>query len=1063
MERKTNILTEKESSPQKNTKKNVKKRSFLRFILKSIAWIVALVLIIVIALILTAEFAHDKVVQLALPSVQTAIDAPVSIGRTSLSFIRAFPYTTLEIDDVYLGSAMKDSTLQDSLIKVEKLYVSLRSEPLMDGKIEIVEVEFKGATLRYLVDSAGRTCYDFLTANEQDSLMMEELADDGIDTTGLALDIDLEKLTISDITCYYNDRQLGVRAKAYIPKIVANGALSDSLIRAHIVGSVQVTDINVDSTNINQLQMIELKVDANYNNTTATLNDLTIAIDDILLTASGSAVIDDSIYADVHVESNKIDLAKLLKLAPDGLLDELGIKKLEGQLHLNADVKGNVTDSLRYPHVDANLGFENGLVLMEGYPQVHDIEIDADATTGVFDTDESITLNLKKLHFATAQSSGTFSLLAGNLNQPHYNLNGKLHIAMQEVAPFIPDDLGINRLTGSADLGLTTHGVFRGDVDDAFIDKALRNTTAKLALNNMSITMDSVIDIDTLAFNLTYANYGITIDRSKVSLPEFGLVARNIGAQIGISGGISDFSKTAVDISKFHLDIGNSSSVNLDAKLQNLDMPTYQTNLGLDIKIEDFGQFLPDSLAYSITGGVGVDVQSHGTVNLDSIETQMFDLVINNTEIKINVDNIAADMYDPIINFSNLNGKVHIANDTINVDGLNIDWQGLSLHIDSTTVANALKIFVLEQTSNKLEVLTKIGMDDFNYAWVDQTFPSDSTEADTAPSAAIDKPMPVAEAAADTTLALADSTTLAEADAPYSFLDLGYPVEIKGMFKLGHLQYEKTSIDNVSAKFNVNDTIILIDQLKLGAFRGNLNASARVKFKTAERMMVHFRANIDKMDLNQLLLDFDNFDQDMVTADNLSGLMTANLDGYADVLNMGDSIPMEKIKLLGNIRLDNGAIVDMEMLKTLDRFVNMHELDNIQFQTLETSIFVRNNNIYLPQTDIKTSAMNLSLFAMQSFADDFEYHIKIFPGEIMLGNSKKVLKKQSQMDDNLANETNMKSINLLAYQIGDDSKYWFDTETRKKKMRTKIKVQQKQLELGFSPRLIKYDTGVKFQ
>lgn len=81
----------------------------------------------------------------------------------------------------------------------------------------------------------------------------------------------------------------------------------------------------------------------------------------------------------------------------------------------------------------------------------------------------------------------------------------------------------------------------------------------------------------------------------------------------------------------------------------------------------------------------------------------------------------------------------------------------------------------------------------------------------------------------------------------------------------------------------------------------------------------------------------------------------------------------------------------------------------------------------------------------------------------MLGNSKSVMKKQSQMKDNLADEDNLKSINLLAYNIDGESKYWFDNTNRKKKMRTKIKMQQMQLELGFSPRLVKYNTGVKFR
>ena len=60
-------------------------------------------------------------------------------------------------------------------------------------------------------------------------------------------------------------------------------------------------------------------------------------------------------------------------------------------------------------------------------------------------------------------------------------------------------------------------------------------------------------------------------------------------------------------------------------------------------------------------------------------------------------------------------------------------------------------------------------------------------------------------------------------------------------------------------------------------------------------------------------------------------------------------------------------------------------------------------------------------------------------------------------------EDNMKSFNLLAYDIDGDSKYGFDTETRKKKMKTRIKVQQHQLELGFNPRLVKYNTDVKFR
>lgn len=1070
-ENKSAESTTAETTENKIVKKS-KKRSLPKFLLKFFLWIIGIVLLLVVALVLIAEFAHDKVVKMALPSVQSIIDAPVNIGRTSLSFIRAFPYTTLELDDVYLGSSLSDTTRNDSLVKVDKLYISLKSEPLKEGIIEITEVEFKGATLKYLVDSTGATCFDFLMGSVQDSLVMDELAEEGIDTTGTSININLEKLTISDITCYYNDRALGARAKAYIPKIVAKGSLTDSLIKAQVVGSIQITNVDFVETNANQLKMAELKLDVDYVGDDITINKVTLALDDIMFAITGSARLGDDIYTDLHASCDKIDLASVLKYAPDGMLDEFGVKELAGSLHFAADIKGNVTDTTRYPHVEANLGFDNGLVLMTGYPKVKNIGLDVDLSTGKLDTDESIEVKLNKLHFETNKSSGTIKLTASNLNKPRYNVNAKFHVAIPEVEPFIPADLGISSIGGAVDLGVNTKGVFTGDVDDAFIEKALHNTSATLKLSNFNVTMDSVITIDTLNLNLAYSDYGITIDKTNVGLPEFGLALKNFGLGVKLGGSIFDMSKTTVDVDHMHVEIADSK-IDLTAKVKNLEKPTYEAQLGADVIIENFKQFFPDSLAYSMTGGVQANVKSHGTVDLDSIDTQMFDLIINNTEIGIKLSDINADMYDSFTSFNNLGGDVKIANDSIWVDKLNIDWQGLKLHVDSTIVENAMKIFVLEQNTNKLKVLTKVALDDFDYAWLDQMFPADSTAADSVavadiPAGSQAEGQPATTAAAGENAAPAETVAAtneptAVADTAYSFLALGYPVEVKGLFNLGHLQYGKSSIDTISAKFHVDDTLALIEHLRLGAFKGNLDASASIEFRSDSLMQVWFRTHIDKMDLKQLLVEFDNFDQTDVTSENLSGLMTADLDGFLDVINMGDSIPMEPLKVLGRLKLEDGAIKDMEVLKTLDRYVNMRELDNIQFQTLETSLFIRNGFLYLPQTDIKTTAMNLSLFAMQGMSnDDFEYHIKIFPGEIMMGNSKKVMKKQSQMKDNLANEDNMRSINLLAYDINGESKYWFDNETRKKKTRTKIKVQEKQLELGFNPRLVKYDTGVKF-
>ena len=1037
--------------------KKKKNKSITKLLLKCFLWLLGLVLLLVVGLLLVAEFAHDKVVKMALPSVQNILNAPVDIGQTSLSFIRSFPYATLELNNVYLGSVFKTNTKADSLVYVEKVYVSLKTEPLKNGKIEITEVEFKGATIKYLVDNEGVSSYDFLMSTDTTPKVT--------DTTALGLVIDLEKLTISDITVIYDDRKLGAHAKAYIPKITAKGALSDSLIQAQIKGKVQVTEVDYDSTNAYKLQMAELRIDVDYVGEDITVNDVSLSLDDILIAISGSARIADSIYTNIHASCDNVDFSDVAKYVPDGLLDEIGVKKLEGKLQFDADVSGNISDTTRYPHVDANLKFYDGLVLMADYPQVKNIGLDVDLTTGKRDNDATIGLNLKQLHFETNKSSGTIKLTASNINRPRYNVGANLHVDMSEVKPFIPDSLGISRFRGSADISLNTNGVYTGKVNNDFIEKALQNTSVVLGLNQLCVAMDSVITVDSLNMKVAYNNYGVTISNTNMSLPDFGIALDDLGLDLKLGGSIFDLSKTTVDVNRLHLAI-DSSSVDVTARVENLEKPTYEAAVDIDVMLEDFKPLLPDSLAYSITGGVAIDVNSHGTVDLDSIDTQMYDLIINNTNVDVSLNNISADMYEQIASFNGLEGNIKIANDSVNVDGISVDWKGLKLHVDSTVIENAMKIFLLEQNDKQLKVLTKVSLDEFDYAWVEQNFPTDSTaDADKQEPevVAIDSlPQTDSFAIADSVLKT-DSLMVADT-APYSFLALGYPVEVKGMFKLGHLQYNKSSIDTISAKFSVNDTVAVVENLRLGAFKGGLDASARVKFKNDSLMQVWFRTHIEKMDLKQLLVEFDNFDQTTVTSENLSGLMTTDFDGYLDVLNMGDSIPMIPIKVLGRLKLEDGAIVNMDMLKKLDKFTGMNELDNIQFQTLETSLFVRHGSLFLPQTDIKTTAMNMSVFAMQGMANnDFEYHLKIFPGEIMFGKWKGVMKKQSQMKENLADEDNMKSFNLLAYEIGGDSKYGFDTESRKKKMRTRIKVQQHQLELGFNPRLVKYDTDVKFR
>ncbi|MCQ2375082.1 MAG: AsmA family protein [Salinivirgaceae bacterium] len=1007
----------------------VKKRRWPKFLLKTFAWIIGLLLTILVSLVLIAEYAEDDVVQLVMPSVEETINAPIKIGKVSLSFIHSFPYTTLKIEDVYLGSS-KNNTKTDSLVKVSNLYISVETEPLLDGIINVTEVEFSNATIKYLVEKDGSTCFDFL-------MPTDTVEEEPVDTTTTSLNIDLRKITIENITAIYDDRSLGAKAVVNIPKIIAKGRMNDSVIQAAVKGNVVLKSVDYDSTNVNRLRKGELNIDVDYANNGVELNNIALAIDDILINATGTVNLDSLMMADLTIESNEIIIDSLMKFLPDGMLSEFGVNRVSGALAFNATAKGNLLDTTQYPHVEATVSFSNGLADVVDVPLVSNLNLAANITTGDKNTDETIAVDITKLHLNLPHSAIDFTASVKNLNQIGYKANGNIALSIEDIKSFIPNDLGISKIYGDVKLKLATRGTFYGDVDNKFIERALHNTSADVNIIDFGVTMDSVIVLDTLNGKINYTNYNVTIDELGMSLPEYQIKLSNTALAMQILGDIFDMDKLGIDLSKMHTEIGNSK-FDVTANLINCNIPTFKATLGANVDINDFWAFIPDSLINSINGGVSANVSTFGTINLETMSDAEINSIIGNTSVNVNLNNLTADMFDPFLSFSNLNGKIDFATDLLQVNKMGINWKGINLSVDSLTVENLVKIFVEEKAGEKILVEGKFDVDEFDYALIDELFPTDTT--------AVEEPEQLAE-----------TETIAEDETPIpSYV-------AKGKFSLGKLIYGKSTFTDINGLFNVSDTVYIVDQLKLNAFNGKINASVRAKMLPDDKIETYFKAKVDSMDLNQILVEFDNFDQTDITNENLSGLLSTDINGYVYLLDMGDSIPMDKIRFMGDFRLDDGNIKDLEMLKGIAKFTNLRDLNNIQFQTLKTSVFMYHDAVYLPQTDIKSTTMNVSAFGMQEMTSgDFGYHIKIFPGEILRGKSKKVIKAQAKMKDNLAEEKGLPSMNLVAYDLKGNSKYGFDTKSMHKSMTTKIKMQQKMLELLFHPRLVKYNTNTKF-
>ena len=216
------------------------------------------------------------------------------------------------------------------------------------------------------------------------------------------------------------------------------------------------------------------------------------------------------------------------------------------------------------------------------------------------------------------------------------------------------------------------------------------------------------------------------------------------------------------------------------------------------------------------------------------------------------------------------------------------------------------------------------------------------------------------------------------------------------------------------------------------------------------------------IDINKAFTTFHNFGQNFLKAENLAG----TLSGSFSLLLPMDSMLNAQIKSLtaeGKYILVNGALINFEPVKELSSFIELSELENIHFEKLENDFFIRNNFLYIPQMNVKSSTADLSVNGKHSFDNNYEYHVKMLLSEILSKKRKKTKSDVTEFglvqDDGLGRT----SILLKITGKGEEIKVGYDLKAAGSELINNIKAERKTLKsiLNQEYGWYKSDTTVK--
>jgi AsmA family len=1030
----------------------------MKKLLKIFSWFIVIIIVLIIVLTVVAKLAENKITDIALRKVSESIEAPVTIDNVSFNLLRKFPLATIELNNVLLKEHKQPegidslSTDLDTLISIQKLYISVKSRPLLKGNVEIIKVDIDGANINYLVDSNGISNIDFLMTSsepeETDTLASEPLK------------IDITDFTATNIVCNYKDDTLKAAAKIEIPELKVKAKVEGENISASLNGDIKLSDCSFEETNLHLMNNTNVNFAIDYENDSVSIKKLIINTDGADLELKGNVLLADDIKTDVFFKGENLILDELIKYAPEEMLQEFGLQKVTGKMNMDASVKGIYSDN-ELPKVDLNVNLQDGNVVTKDYPALKNISFQGKITNGILCNNKSTQADFSTFYFETQKSKFDFAFSVLDIDNPKYSVRTNVDINLSEFKKFIPDSLAQN-MKGRIKASISTKGELPDSIGNDFIDLVMQNTRAKIQVAEFNVDVEPDISIRDFSTVLTYKPNNVSLSNLNIDIPTYGFGLQNTSLNTNFYGSINNTSELSLNVKSYHLET-KGAVISGFIKVKNLDNPSYETETRLAFNLNETKSILPDSLLTDLSGSLIVDIKSKATLDLDSIADQAIDVAFNKSTVHVEMKNITAILPDdPLYKIENLSGVINMSPEALTINKVRGIAAGLSFEIDSTEVWNSYEAFVLGSKEEIFTVQTNIKLGEITNTFLEAFMPPDTTS------------VKVASQESTGELVNTESVAYADTTAPQYLLpnlsEFGLPhFLIRGKLAIAKLEYEKNIIDDISLKFRFADSLYVIDQFKLSTCGGQMNTSvllnARGRFW--EKPVIDIRTKIDKLNINELLIVNDNFGDTSITYEKFAGLLTSEFDArvfYVPEIKPIDRWPTDRIRAEGHFTLENGKIYGYEPLVDLSKnkiLGGLKGLDKLDFNTLTTSIFMYKDNIYVPETDVVTSSMDMTAFAMHSLKGDFEYHIKAYPGDLFTGKKEELMKKQEKQDK-INGDTYDRSggLKLLSMEIDGTKKNGFDNDKLKEKFELKLNKQKGWLKLFFAPKLVNFSTEI---
>ncbi|MEP2023986.1 MAG: hypothetical protein ABJH98_06805 [Reichenbachiella sp.] len=1032
----------------------------------------------IVSLLVAGWLLQDRIIRFAMEEMGTTFGAPLEAEKVSFSLISDFPEANLKFDNIWLGRHQYDEYDEildtDTLAKFQKLSVSLNTRALLNDEIIIKNIAFSDGFVLYAIDSTGKMTYDYLIpVDTTDTADQEE-------STPLYLTVD--EISLTNFRCMYSDDQLKAKANVFIQELNANLKMDDDNLTANAIGKIELSKLKFEDTKADRVDKIDLNFDITYASDTIYTKLFALDAGDLTLNAKGKIIAGEQTYTDLTLDVFSPSLAALTKYAPEGMLKEYGISQVAGQLNFNTQLKGIIGDEL--PFYNATVDLSKASIKYQDFPLIYNLNLNTDATNGKQKNNRTTAINLKKLE---ADCSGNHLDLSGqfsNLDRLNYDFSSNLDIDLYASRTLIPDSV-VRYTEGLVNIQLSTKGILTDSLDSAFIATALEQTKLEINLNKLKFNIPDGTKVRQLSGDFSYANRQLDASKIYVYLPNDKVRLSKNSFTAQFEGDFMQPENTRINIPNFYF-ATDEGSISGSATLNKLKHLRFDVSSKLNLELAKLMRFAPDTLVNDMSGSIQAYIKSKGKLNIDKMNDEDLESIMyDNSDFELNFDQVNLNMKDTLMSVYNLNGKIAKKQHTLSINDLKGVYQNLAFNVEHTTVKNAFNTAIRNQPGTlKVDGIYRFG--DLDYK-VLAAFASEDEES--SPSTE-QEPEPTNWNYEITGQAFVksfkyDDTFVKDIEADYDINDakqliksnikIGQTLygqtatvnnlstklemnmstnEVKGKLAIEDMKYEDALLTDISALYNANDTVYTVDQMKFKGFGGETNSSLKVHMKPDDEMEVEMKSNIMELDVRRLMKEMKDFDQTEMTYEQLNGIVSSD-NLFLKFKMIGDSIDYADMMMTCDLKFHDGGIYHYPPVQDMAQYLKkLDNLDTLSFKTIETHMFLFKEAMYVPRTYVVTSIFDVDVIGMQSFGEDYRYHVGINLGQV-LGK-----KEASSIDDNVKTDKK-KMVRVQATGNKGDYKSGIDNKKDREKMKTIVFNKQRAHNLVFHPKWFNFETGVE--